>query len=196
MIIHKGLSQRICDVCQLEFVSNVSLRRHYSVHTRVKAFKCNICQRSFSQDSHLKSHIRLRTGERPFKCHQCAKTFNHNLSLKNHIQRFHTANCQSKQKDKETGMEPETDEAEGRGEHNQSDNATEKCESKNVGTKLKKRSTGRPLGRPKGTAHVAVKKADQCSNPEIVKERLPVGQRNRGRITWRPRKVSERVLKV
>lgn len=180
LMMHRGSPQLQCDICHLEFVNNSGLRRHYVVHTGVKAFKCNVCQRSFSQESHLKSHVRLHTGERPFKCQQCDKSFNHNSSLKNHIQRYHTAVCESEQNNREMA-----DEAERRRDHSQSDNATKECKSKNVVTKFKRRYTGRPPGRPKRNATVSpvasVKKADQCSHPEIVKKRLQVVKRKRGR---------------
>lgn len=146
LFVHRGPPTRKCDVCQLEFRDRSSLKRHYIVHTGRKPFRCSICYRRFKQSSHLKSHVRLHTGERPFKCQLCDKSFNHNLSLKNHVQKCHTANSDSEQKDFNI------ERGSGTGAQSQPENVQE-C---NVGVVrrttvpiFKRKSTGRPLGRPK-----------------------------------------------
>lgn len=147
---HRGPPQLKCDFCGMEFLKTVRLQRHLLVHTGAKPFECSVCQRRFSQASHLKSHVRLHTGERPFKCQQCDKSFNHNSCLKNHIQRYHTDKCVSKHKDRKSEQENETHETESRGEYSKPRNA--KRELKKGVAKSEKKSTGRPIGRPKKNA--------------------------------------------
>ncbi|XP_060900652.1 RE1-silencing transcription factor-like isoform X1 [Labrus mixtus] len=156
---HRGPPQLKCDFCGIEFCWPLALRRHLAVHTGEKPHKCSICERGFNQQSHLKSHMRLHTGERPFKCQHCDKCFNHNVSLKSHVQRYHTFNL---------GGEPDNNNETSRtafdfqGDQNNRVAATvpgnvevKQEPEESVGMeqlsrpKYKKRSTGRPLGRPK-----------------------------------------------
>lgn len=166
---HRGPPQLKCDFCGMEFLKTVRLQRHLLVHTGAKPFECSVCQRRFSQASHLKSHVRLHTGERPFKCQQCDKSFNHNSCLKNHIQRYHTAKCGYKLKDRKSERENQAGDTEGRGEHSQPSNA--KREAKKGVAKLEKTTTGRPIGRPKKNASDSslspVK--EECSYPDTIK---------------------------
>ncbi|XP_041805610.1 zinc finger and BTB domain-containing protein 14-like [Chelmon rostratus] len=140
---HRGPRQLKCDICGIEFYRPLSLQRHLAVHTGAKPFKCSVCQRGFNQASHLKSHMRLHTGERPYKCQHCDKCFNHNVSLKSHVQRYHTpgSGCEQK-KDKKNKTASNTVDAQG--------NGNKKVQEERTDTpKSKRRSTGRPIGRPK-----------------------------------------------
>lgn len=148
LFLHIGPPTRICDICQLEFRDGRSLKRHYIVHTGRKPFRCSICQLRFSQSSHLKSHILLHTGESLFKCQQCDESFNHNSSLQTHVQKCHAAICDYEQKELNNTRECAT------GAHSQPEN--EQC---NIGVVrrttvpiFKRKSTVRPLGRPKKSA--------------------------------------------
>ncbi|XP_041805512.1 RE1-silencing transcription factor-like [Chelmon rostratus] len=151
---HRAPKEFKCGVCGIEFKDVHHLRRHSVVHTGLKPYKCSVCKRGFNQTSHLKSHMRLHTGERPYKCQHCDHSFNHNVSLKSHVQRYHSssAGCERKKgKRKERasgskGTDSEFDSAEGQ------DTEEEVMETRTDVPKSKRRSTGRPRGRPKRNA--------------------------------------------
>ncbi|KAM7400661.1 hypothetical protein PAMA_005043 [Pampus argenteus] len=160
---HRLSNEFRCGVCGIEFRDKPHLQRHSVVHTGLKPYKCSECQRSFSQPSHLKSHMRLHTGERPYKCKHCDKCFNHNVSLKSHVQRYHTSNsgCELK-KDKiqervsdaqENGGKKDTDSEVDSVKEEQ--HTEEEVQNERITTakyKKRRRSTGRPRGRPKRDA--------------------------------------------
>ncbi|KAL7387040.1 hypothetical protein ABVT39_017405 [Epinephelus coioides] len=151
-----------CGVCGIEFKDVHHLRRHSVVHTGLKPYKCAVCHRGFNQSSHLKSHMRLHTGERPFKCKHCDKSFNHNVSLKSHVQRYHSSTSGHEQK--KVKMEEgtsDTGDAEDSGIKKGTDSEFDNAEEDAGGEvqkevtevrKSKKRTTGRPRGRPKRDA--------------------------------------------
>lgn len=141
--VHRGPKQLKCNICGIEFMQPLSLKRHLVVHTGVKAYKCSLCQRGFNQAGHLKSHMRLHTGERPYKCQYCDKCFNHNVSLKTHVQRCHTTNSGHVPNKCKTACCA----VEGWQRHN--GDAQKKMHYLKLS---KKRSTGRPKGRPKRNA--------------------------------------------
>ncbi|XP_073346607.1 uncharacterized protein [Pagrus major] len=152
---HRGPRQTKCHICAIEFFTPLYLQRHLPVHTGERPFKCSVCQRGFNQPGHLKSHMRLHTGERPYKCQHCDKCFNHNVSLKSHVQRYHASNSggeQNKEKIKEVNVEIEEDdtgEAEGNWNKRGEDSELEDEDTEEELPKSSKRSTGRPIGRPK-----------------------------------------------
>ncbi|XP_038573983.1 zinc finger and BTB domain-containing protein 24-like isoform X2 [Micropterus salmoides] len=165
LVDHRGPQQLKCDICGIEFNRHGPLKRHLSVHTGVKPFKCSVCKRGFNQASHLKSHMRLHTGERPYKCQHCDKSFNHNVSLKSHVQRYHTpgSGCARKRgkKKKTVGDTVDAQENENqKGTNSGHDNVDEEHDEEetvqkertNMPKKKKRRSTGRPIGRPKRNA--------------------------------------------
>lgn len=155
---HRGTVELKCRFCGIEFYRPLSIQRHLLVHTGVKPYKCSVCQRGFNQASHLKSHMRLHTGERPYKCQHCGKSFNHNVSLKSHVQRYHTPSSGPDQ-DKETKnkKESETDSAQINGYQTGADlDLDSEVEEQDTDDEMEgqhrsktKRSTGRPIGRPK-----------------------------------------------
>ncbi|XP_023261165.1 zinc finger protein 236-like [Seriola lalandi dorsalis] len=154
---HRGPQELKCHICGIEFNRLLSIRRHLIVHTGLKPYKCSVCQRGFNQAGHLKSHMRLHTGERPFKCQHCDKRFNHNVSLKSHVQRYHASGCEQK-KGKINKTVSDTGDAQGdgnkRGADSELDNVEgeEDAEEEVPRPKRNRRSTGRPIGRPKRNA--------------------------------------------
>lgn len=155
---HTGPRELKCDICGIEFLSHLNLQRHKVVHTGLRPYKCSVCQRGFNQAGHLKSHMRLHTGERPYKCQHCDKCFNHNVSLKSHVQRYHASIsvCESNEVNKGTC---DSGDAQENGDKRGSDSDEEEYDSdsdvQNDRTGIpqkKKRSTGRPIGRPKNNA--------------------------------------------
>ncbi|XP_029381188.1 zinc finger protein 436-like [Echeneis naucrates] len=180
---HRGPQQLKCHICGIEFNRLLSIRRHLVVHSGVKPYKCSVCERGFNQAGHLKSHMRLHTGERPFKCQHCDKSFTHNVSLKSHVLRYHTSGCGNEQK-KETRNERASDTGNAQRNENKKSAGSECCngkeeqdtEGEDPRPKKKKRSTGRPIGRPKRNAPYSFYQAgemqSQCSNTMTEKLKL------------------------
>ncbi|XP_039999219.1 transcriptional repressor CTCF-like isoform X4 [Xiphias gladius] len=174
---HRGPKQLKCHICGIEFLWPLSLQRHLAVHTGVKPFKCSVCQRGFNQAGHLKSHMRLHTGERPYKCRHCDKRFNHNVSLKSHVQRYHTSSSgRERKKEKINERASDTGDAQGNGNKggadSELDNVEEEQESEEevekeriYRPKKKRKSTGRPIGRPKNYASSNLVLAIQLEGP-------------------------------
>ncbi|XP_027145686.1 zinc finger and SCAN domain-containing protein 26-like isoform X2 [Larimichthys crocea] len=187
---HRGLRQLKCDFCGIEFYRNQALQRHLAVHTGEKPFKCSVCQRGFNQTNHLKSHMRLHTGERPYKCQHCDKCFNHNVSLKSHVQRYHTPNsgCEEntkKTKERESNSSDAVGNGNKRGADSGLDNVEEEEEEEEeveedkeeeeriYRANIKRRTTGRPIGRPK-------RNASQGSNTKTAKVKVRKKKRTCG----------------
>ncbi|GBO32447.1 Zinc finger protein 681 [Araneus ventricosus] len=90
-IIHKGIKQYKCDVCEKSFRQKSDLQRHALIHTGEKPFKCDVCGNSFRQKSDLQRHALTHTGEKPFKCDVCGKSFRQTGHLQRHAL-THTVN--------------------------------------------------------------------------------------------------------
>ncbi|KAE8290930.1 hypothetical protein D5F01_LYC10522 [Larimichthys crocea] len=174
---HRAPKEFKCGVCGIEFKDVHHLRRHSVVHTGLKPYKCSVCKRGFNQSNHLKSHMRLHTGERPYKCQHCDRSFNHNVSLKSHVLRYHSSSSGPKQKKKkikeitsDSGDTVDNGNKEGRNsefdnvgeEHNTQEEAQKE---KKETPKIRKRSTGRPRGRPKRNAAGDTDLAGQRKGP-------------------------------
>ncbi|XP_034743115.1 zinc finger protein 345-like isoform X3 [Etheostoma cragini] len=161
---HRTPKEYKCGVCDITFKDVHHLRRHSVVHTGLKPYMCSVCQRGFNQGSHLKSHMRVHTGERPFKCQLCDKSFNHNVSLKSHVQRYHSTNSGRERKAakideraSDTGDGGDEDSGNKKDSDSEFDNVKDKPDTeeevqKERTGKKSRRSTGRPVGRPKRTA--------------------------------------------
>ncbi|GBN21142.1 B-cell lymphoma 6 [Araneus ventricosus] len=64
---------------------NSHLKNHMIIHKGVKEYKCDVCEKSFRQKGHLQAHVLTHTGEKPHECIICGKKFSTKGSLKNHI---------------------------------------------------------------------------------------------------------------
>ncbi|XP_068558071.1 uncharacterized protein [Cebidichthys violaceus] len=169
---HRGPQQLKCHICGIVFTQRGYLQRHLAVHTGEKLFKCSVCQRGFKQASHLKSHMRLHTGERPYKCPHCDKCFNHNVSLKSHVQRYHSSGSGGERKkgrrNKTVSDAQENNKGTGGGLGVKEE---EVQEERKVMPKRKRRSTGRPIGRPKRSSAGSLGEKRGCwSSRAQVKE--------------------------
>uniref|UniRef100_A0A8C9X6F2 Zinc finger protein 662-like n=1 Tax=Sander lucioperca TaxID=283035 RepID=A0A8C9X6F2_SANLU len=178
---HGGPRQFKCDICGIEFPRRNILQRHLAVHTGVKPYKCSVCQRGFNQGSHLKSHMRLHTGERPFKCQHCDKSFNHNVSLKSHVQRYHSSNsgCEQKKGKINKTVSDRVHAQENvnmRGTDFEHDKEVELQKHSKGMPKRKRKSSGRPIGRPKrnpaGNLVLAGEMQGQTSNTKTAKVKV------------------------
>uniref|UniRef100_A0A336LQT5 CSON011197 protein n=1 Tax=Culicoides sonorensis TaxID=179676 RepID=A0A336LQT5_CULSO len=91
-----------CEVCELNFSSKKSLRRHYSSTTHISkikdiktetstsielpSFVCNQCSKSFSRADQLKAHAKSHEKtEEKYQCDICSKVYHLKSVLKEHI---------------------------------------------------------------------------------------------------------------
>uniref|UniRef100_A0A1B6MBH0 Protein krueppel n=1 Tax=Graphocephala atropunctata TaxID=36148 RepID=A0A1B6MBH0_9HEMI len=84
----KTVTITYCDKCDKHFEKPVSLKKHYSLHSK-ESYKCSFCNKSFRQSWYLQSHVRSHTGERPFACTICSKTFTDKSALNAHLRIAH-----------------------------------------------------------------------------------------------------------
>ncbi|XP_028988142.1 zinc finger protein 135-like isoform X2 [Betta splendens] len=176
-----------CHICGTEFVRSSALQRHILVHTGEKPYDCSVCQQSFKQSNHLTSHMRLHTGERPYKCQHCEKCFNHNVSLKSHVQRYHSSRSGHEQKKSDQSASHSCDTLEDgdrRATDSEPDNGDEELdteeEERMYKPKKKKRSTGRPIGRPKNLV-LAVQTEGTGTNSKNLKLQMQETQNKQHR---------------
>ncbi|XP_038145173.1 uncharacterized protein LOC119786135 isoform X2 [Cyprinodon tularosa] len=167
-----------CHICGMEFSYFNVFQRHLLVHTREKPFKCSVCDRGFNQSGHLKSHMRMHTGERPYKCQHCNRGFNHNVSLKSHLKRFHTESENQKKTANlggSVGGDPEGERGTDSLNDIVQDDHTAEEEVWTGGGGFRKRTTGRPIGRPKkkikDTTVEEEKQQRQDKNTDTAKRR-------------------------
>ena len=73
-----------CKVCDKNFTSNASLKRHKTIHTGDKPYACQFCNKTFRLKQHVKVHERYHTGEKPFNCKICNKGFADYSNKKDH----------------------------------------------------------------------------------------------------------------
>jgi len=73
-----------CLVCDKDFSSQESLKRHLLIHQGLKQHECHLCGKSCVQLSNLHTHQRLVHKLLPFKCESCDETFRYKEELKNH----------------------------------------------------------------------------------------------------------------
>ncbi|XP_055870200.1 zinc finger protein 107-like [Biomphalaria glabrata] len=109
-LLHTGLRQFKCPLCQEHFTTLSQLNKHKLVHSEEKVtrkqtgrkkcrklaileksqwkheitLKCALCQKHFISLSRLKRHLLIHSGERPYKCKVCSKSFNQSSTLKRH----------------------------------------------------------------------------------------------------------------
>ena len=85
MLIHTGVKDFACPVCAQIFRHGCNLKRHMLIHTGVKDFACPVCEQRFRQGLTLKTHMLIHTGEKPFACPECTQRFRQRRTLNNHM---------------------------------------------------------------------------------------------------------------
>ena len=75
MLVHTGIKDFQCEVCEKKFYKKSSLKQHMLTHTKVKDYECDICKKKFSQKNHLVQHFRIHSGEKPYGCAEYGKWY-------------------------------------------------------------------------------------------------------------------------
>lgn len=81
------LKKYTCEVCDKEFGSCGSMRRHMSIHS--KPYKCGECGKDFGRVEALQVHMSKHTIITPYKCEMCGKCFCEPEILQKHM-KIHT----------------------------------------------------------------------------------------------------------
>lgn len=78
----------ICDYEGRHFNSKDKLRLHIFQHRKYYRVQCTVCQREYRTNQSMRKH--LRTHFENHQCDACGQTFKHKRLLHNHISAFHT----------------------------------------------------------------------------------------------------------
>ena len=87
MLLHTGIKNHQCDVCNQMFCSNGTLLSHKAQSKcGAEEVVCPICGTKCNNKYYLKRHLMKHTGERPYKCEfeGCGKGFFDSQTLQNH----------------------------------------------------------------------------------------------------------------
>ena len=78
-----------CQNCELEFMSNVALKKHTKEKHPTKHY-CKICSREFCNKNYLNIHMKnIHEGVKNFKCSFCDRAYSQSNELQRHISKIH-----------------------------------------------------------------------------------------------------------
>lgn len=78
-----------CDVCNQQFPSYASMRRHRLIHLGVRPFECQMCAKRFLRKDQFMEHVLRHSKQRPYRCPFCSRSFGFRPHLKAHLTSDH-----------------------------------------------------------------------------------------------------------
>lgn len=78
-----------CDVCNQQFPSYASMRRHRLIHLGVRPFECQMCAKRFLRKDQFMDHVLRHSKQRPYRCPFCTRGFGFRPHLKAHLTSDH-----------------------------------------------------------------------------------------------------------
>ena len=90
IVIHDNAPGKVCDVCGLQFISDIELKEHYEAqHSEDNIYsyfaKCEHCGREYRREESYIQHM----SRAPYKCTKCNESFNCEYERKKHIRSEH-----------------------------------------------------------------------------------------------------------
>ena len=77
----------ICDICGRHFNSKDKLRLHMFNHRIYYKIQCAVCDKEYKTNQSMRKH--LRTHFEQHQCDECGQVFKHKRLLQNHISSLH-----------------------------------------------------------------------------------------------------------
>uniref|UniRef100_A0A1B0DQC9 Protein krueppel n=1 Tax=Phlebotomus papatasi TaxID=29031 RepID=A0A1B0DQC9_PHLPP len=100
-LVHQGIKEYQCHICNKSFGDSSSLTFHIRLHTGERPYACDKCNKKFIRFTQLKTHMNIHTGERVFLCEFCPYKSIHKVQLDRHVKvvhlglkNFHCSHCQ------------------------------------------------------------------------------------------------------
>ena len=90
-MVHEGIKNYQCKICDNKFGSSSHLIRHIKlVHDRIKNIQCEICKITFGLLNDLKRHVKaVHEKIKDYQCDICDMKFGYKYILKRHIKGVH-----------------------------------------------------------------------------------------------------------
>uniref|UniRef100_A0A182MPH5 C2H2-type domain-containing protein n=1 Tax=Anopheles culicifacies TaxID=139723 RepID=A0A182MPH5_9DIPT len=86
LVLHAGVRQHVCHICNRTFGKENSLKTHLVLHVG-KKFRCKFCNKSFAKGSFLRKHLEeheVPESKRQYACTVCSKKFTTMSHLNDH----------------------------------------------------------------------------------------------------------------